>query len=118
MKGGQPLHIAAGSSEPASAPSDTLAASGPTLLPAETHKGWKLGYSVRCSPVTLGDCLTAKELTALAELAVEKGWAKDTAEGRWMFRNWHLAALVGKTVPGCWTLNGEGLAIYLTRPGA
>lgn len=84
---------------------------------AAVNKGWRLGYSVRCSPVTVGDCLTAEELETLADLAVEKGWAKDREEGLGLFRSWHLAALVSKNVPGCWTLSGMGIALYLTRPG-
>ena len=85
---------------------------------AAVKKGWKLSYSVRCSPVTVGDCLTPEELETLADLAVEKGWAVDLEAGLDLFRNWHLAAMVGKNVPGNWTLNGTGIALYLTRPGA
>ena len=84
---------------------------------AAVNKGWKLGYSVRCSPVTVGDCLTPEELETLADLAVQKGWARDREEGLGIFRSWHLAALVGKNVPGCWTCSGMGVALYLTRPG-
>lgn len=79
-------------------------------------KGWQLSYSVRCSPVTLGDCLTGEELETLGALAAEKGWVKAGA-ARELMGGWHLAAMVGKNVPGCWILNGEGLAMYLTRPG-
>ena len=82
---------------------------------AAVNKGWRLGYSVRCSPVTVGDCLTPEEMNTLADLAVEKGWAKDREEGLGIFRSWHLAALVSKNVPGCWTCSGMGIALYLTR---
>ena len=85
---------------------------------AAVNKGWRLGYSVRCSPVTVGDCVTQEELNTLADLSVEKGWAKDREEGLGIFRIWHLAALVSKNVPGCWTLSGMGLAMYLTRPAS
>ncbi len=84
---------------------------------AAVNKGWRLGYSVRCSPVAVGDCVTQEELNTLADLSVEKGWAKDREEGLGLFRIWHLAALVSKNVPGCWTLSGMGIALYLTRPG-
>ena len=71
-------------------------------------------------------CLTGAELSALADLAVEKGWAGNRAEGKELFRSWHLAGLVlrnhGSLDPendrGSNTLNGMGIAIYLTRPGA
>ena len=80
-------------------------------------KGRKLSYSIRCSPVTLEDVLTEAELEALADLAVAKGWAWNRENGERLFGNWHLAGLVSKSVPGCWILNGEGLAMFLTRTG-
>ena len=84
---------------------------------AAVNKGWDQSYSVRCSPVTLGDCLTPEELNILADLAVEKGWAKDMEEGLEIFRGWHLAAFVGKNPTGHWDYSGMGVALYLTRPG-
>ena len=86
-------------------------------ITAAIARGWDQSYSVRCTPVTVGDCLTEEELKTLADLAVEKGWAKDRAEGLEMFRGWHLAALVSKNPTGHWDCSGEGLALYLTRPG-
>ena len=94
---------------------------------AAIARGRKLTYHIRCTPVTLADCLEPEERDALADLAVEKGWAKDRAEGLRIMGNWHLAGLVddmhgrddgeGRPVSR-FTLNGEGIAIYLTRPGA
>ncbi len=86
---------------------------------------WQMDYTVRCSPVTVAVCLTGAELSALADLAVEKGWAVSRAEGKELFRSWHLAGMVvrnhGSPDPendrGSYTLNGMGVALYLTRPG-
>ncbi|MBR5702246.1 MAG: M56 family metallopeptidase [Oscillospiraceae bacterium] len=91
-----------------------------------TAPRWNMDYTVRSTPVTVSGCLTNAELSALADLAVEKGWAGNRTEGKELFRSWHLAGMVlrnhGSLDPendrGGNTLNGMGIAIYLTRPGA
>ena len=81
------------------------------------ERGWKQSYRVLCSPVTLADCLTQEELETLADMALEKGWANEDNALRLM-GGVHLAALVMKNPTGHWDYRGEGIALYLTRPGA
>ena len=73
-------------------------------------------YTVRCAPVTLGDCLSEEEAEALAALTVSAGMARDLEEGRELVRNWHLCGLLGANTVDCWRLMGMGIALYETRP--
>ncbi len=73
-------------------------------------------YSVRCTPVTLGECLSAEEAETLAALTVEAGMAQDLAEGRRLVQSWRLCGLLGSNILDCWRLMGMGIALYETRP--
>ncbi len=73
-------------------------------------------YSVHCSPVTLGDCLSAEEAETLAALTVEAGMARSLEEGRSLVQSWRLCGLLGSNYCDCWRLMGMGIALYETRP--
>ena len=77
---------------------------------------YKRYYDVRCSPVTLGDCLSPEDAETLAALAVEAGMAPDLEEGRDLVQCWHLCGLLDSNVGHCWRLIGMGIALYMTRP--
>ena len=84
---------------------------------ALTALGYKASYSVRCTPVTLGDCLTPEEMDSLAERIVDQGWVGDTKAGEALIRGWHLMGLTSLTTWDHWSLVGAGIALYETRPG-
>ena len=73
-------------------------------------------YTVRCAPVTLGDCLSDQEAEALAALTVEAGLARDLEEGRSLVQGWHLCGLLDTNTNDCWRFMGMGIALYETRP--
>ena len=94
-----------------------------TAEEAEAHRALSLAspfgrsYTVFCTPVTLGDCLSAEEAEALAGLAVEAGMARNLKEGRSLVQSWHLCGLLGSNYCDSWRLMGMGVALYETRPG-
>ena len=84
---------------------------------AALHLGYQTSYNVRCTPVTLGDCLTREERDDLAERILEKGWAGDGEAAQALIRGWHLMGLINLTTWDHWSLTGMGIALYRTRPG-
>ena len=77
---------------------------------------YQRSYEVRCSPVTLGDCLSPEDAEILAARLVESGMARDIAEGQGLVQGWHLCGMLSDNMLSPWRFLGMGIALYETRP--
>ncbi|MBR3059262.1 MAG: M56 family metallopeptidase [Oscillospiraceae bacterium] len=77
---------------------------------------YQRSYEVRCSPVTLGDCLSPEDAEILAARLVESGMARDIEEGQGLVQGWHLCGMLSDNMLSPWRFLGMGIALYETRP--